>query len=129
MLTSQKLETIRKDMELALSMVESTHNLQFKIGRMTYSRSTFSCKIEAGMSIDGGEANIEKNLWDKDCYMFGLHKDDFGKRFKTIQGDVYTIEGIRSRKTKYPIVGKDMIGNSYKFRAPAVVTGLLLMSN
>jgi hypothetical protein len=129
MLSTRMLNKIREDMTLALSMVEATHNIQFKIGKITYSSYTFSCKLEAGLAKEGTEANIEKNIWDKDAYMFGFTKEDFGKSFKDLNGKIYTITAVNTRRTKMPITAIDHLGTSYKFRSELVKTGLTRMAN
>ncbi len=124
MLTSQKLEVIRKDMKLALSMVESTHNLEFDIGKITYGSHTFRVSLEAAIGKDGEEANLARTKWDKECYAFGLTRADFGKKFISFNGTIYTIVDIRPRATKRPIVAENDEGTSFIFRAEQVKTGL-----
>lgn len=125
MLTSQKLDQIRVDMKLALSMVESTHNLEFEIGKMTYGSHTFKVTLEAAIGKDGEEADLAKTKWDKECYSFGLKRENFGKKFKLSTGVIYTIVDIRPRSTKYPIIAEDSSGASFKFRATTVKMGLI----
>ena len=127
MLTSQKLETIRKDMKMALSMVEATHNLEFNIGKITYSSHTFRVSLEAAIGKNGEEANLAQTKWDKECYGFGLTRADYGKRFES-NGKFYTIVDIRPRATKRPIVVKDDQGTEFIIRAEIVKTALTRMA-
>ena len=124
MLTSQKLELIRKDMKTALSMVEATHNLQFNIGKITYSSHTFRVSLEAAIGKNGEEADLARTKWDKECYGFGLTRADFGKRFKSHSGKMLTIIDIRPRATKRPIVVVDDEGNEFITRVEQVKTAL-----
>ena len=126
MLTSQKLDLIRKDMKLALSMVESTHNLEFEIGKMTYGNYTFKVTLEAAIGKDGEEADLAKTKWDKECYSFGLKREDFGSKFKLTNGKIYIITDIKPRSTKFPIIAEDSFGESFKFRATSVKMGLII---
>lgn len=129
MLTNIKLEEIRKDMKLALSMVESTHNLQFEIGRFTYGSHTFKVSLEAAIGKNGKDADLSKTRWDKECYAFGLVQSDFGKEFMSFNGRVYTITDIRPRATKRPIVAENDEGTSFIFRAEQVKSGLSRMNS
>ena len=124
MFTPQKLDEIRKDLKLALSMVESSHNLEFSIGKITYGRYTFKVSLEAAMGKDGEEANLAKTKWDLECYAFGLKQSDFGKQFKSSTGKMFTIIDIRPRATKRPVVAADNDGNEFIFRAELVKTAL-----
>ena len=120
MLTNSLLNEIRKDMELALTMVEAKRNMKFKIGRMTYSSNSFKCSLEAVIATDGEEANVDKANWNKYAYRFGFSKTDFGKEFE-VDGEVFTIYGIAPSRHKYPILAKCMTsGEVYKFPADRV---------
>lgn len=124
MFTPQKLDKIREDMKLALSMVESTHNLQFEIGKFTYRSHTFKVSLEAAIGKNGEDANLAKTTWDMECYAFGFTQSDFGRKFKTATGKYYTITNIRPRATKRPICATDEEGTEFIFRAEQVKTAL-----
>ena len=118
------LQEVRKDMESALSMVEAKHNMTFKIGRITYSGPTFTCKLEAAIAVEGEEANIEEAQWNKLCQRYGFQKDDLGKSFQQ-RGSRYTITGLAPRSTKYPVLAKrDFDGAIFKFTPRGVIAAL-----
>ena len=128
MLTPSKLKQIRTSMINALSNVEEEHNMQFDIGNISYTNTTFKVTLQAAIAEEGQVANLAKTEWDRYCSQYGFTKNDYGEPFETDSGKHCTISGIKPRSTKYPILGKcEEDGKEYKFPAKVIRRYLLEM--
>ncbi len=122
MFTSFKVDQIRAEMTAALALVESSHNLDITIGKITYSNYSFNAKLSVAMGVDGEAPNVEKQNWDRYCDQYGFKKSDLGRIFTTRKGERHRIVGIAPRRSKYPISTQEChSGGSFKFPHELVI--------
>ena len=111
--TKSNLGAVRTDINSALADVEAKYGIKLDIGSINYDGSTFTTKLKA-YATGGDNSNAGKIDWDKNCFRFGLKKEDFGKTIK-VNGETFTVSGIKPRSSKYPILATNSDGKIYKF--------------
>ena len=118
MITPQKIQEMRKDIDEALKAVAEKHNCTIHAGSANYTSESFNIKLEVvENSSDGSTVTKEELDWKANASLFGLDVDLLGKTVK-IQGKDYEIVGLKPRSRKYPVLGKDLSnGKTYKFPA------------
>lgn len=123
-ITPDMLRMLRTDINIALKEVGDKHGVKLEAGSASYSTGTFTLKINGGLLKEDGSA-VQKEAEDFKRYakMFGLEPEDLGQKFKS-NGKEYTISGLATRKSKYPILAKDAQGKTYKFPMYIVKLGL-----
>ena len=122
MIDRQTLENFREDFKKAMEDLESKYGFVIELGRITYTPTSFTGKLEAkeGDSKD----DVNEQDFKKYCSMYGLSKDDYDRRF-TFQGHDYIIVGIRPSKRRYPICCTRVDnGTTYGFTAECVKRAL-----
>lgn len=111
-ITPEKLKKIRAALEISLEVIGEAHDVEFAIGKMTYSDSDFRCELRAG-DTSGGES-LARIEWDKGCRSIGFTPEDYGKNFSLLSEEVYRIVGLKLKNRKYPIIAEKN-GLRYKF--------------
>jgi len=107
-----------------LRSLEDELGVTFSQGNGSYDSATFSMKIKATIdSVDGSTQTPEMVDFEKQCFRFGFEPSDLGKTF-THAGDTYKIVGLKSKSRKYPILGEDAQGKTFKFTANLVLDGM-----
>lgn len=108
------LDVMRSSINSKLAELESDFNIKIKLGRIGYSDSNFTAKVECNLVKDGQV--IETIAIDFDRY-----KDAWGLQFSLgdtfiSQGEKYKVLGLKPRNRKYPIIAEDISsGKRYKF--------------
>lgn len=110
------VKQIRELLESTLSEKLGELGLSADIGSIRFGDSDFSCKLSVGL---GSKDDAAQREWDKNAFKFGLKSEDFGKTFG-YNNDLYEIVGIKPKSRKYPILGKDSAGKTYKFPVSAL---------
>ena len=107
------LDIMRASINSKLAELESDFNIKIKLGRISYSDSNFTSKVECNLVKDGQV--IETIATDFDRY-----KDAWGLQFSLgytfLSNDVrYKVVGLKPRNRKYPIIAETFRGTRYKF--------------
>jgi len=120
------LETLRTELESALTVVGDKLGLNMETGRITYSGNNATIKVFASTLNEDGSAN-EKIADDFRAYCgrYGLKPEHLGKTF-TSRGTRYTLVGCKPRATKYPLIGERADGQRFKFTPETVSRTCLL---
>lgn len=87
-----------------------------KRGGGTFGEHTFTMKLEIGVvGDDGTVASRTAEAFKQLAPLYGLSVDDLGKTFRS-GGDVYTITGLATRRTKRPLLAsRGRSGKEYCF--------------
>jgi hypothetical protein len=147
--TRFSIGVLRTELETAIKAVADKHNLiigfegsaRFNPTEVTFAKlkaipkapptlqTSFRDVSVAGNAVTRG-ADPYDTLESKEYlslgYMHGLKKEWLGKRFKSPQGSVYTIVGLKSSYRKFPVIGVSARGTRYKFTPSAVKNGVIL---
>jgi len=99
------LDNIREDLNNVLKSYGIQNNIDFKIGRISYTEDTFRTTLEAFNTENGGDA--DQIAFEKNRQRFGIPSDWFGKTV-TINGKEYAVNGVNPRARKYPISLKNV---------------------
>ena len=107
-----------------LRSLEDELGVTFSQGNGSYDSATFSMKIIAAIdSVDGSSRTPEMIAFEQKAMIYGFEPSDLGKPF-THAGDTYKIVGLKSKSRKYPILGEDAQGKTFKFTANLVLDGM-----
>lgn len=114
-ITPELCDTLRAEIDAALKSVGQAHGVTLELGRITYGPAKATTRLTvmlAGVSpyADGFEQYAP-------CY--GLQPADLGLEVK-INGETYTILGLKPRATKRPVVLRRADGEIYNFPAEMV---------
>lgn len=106
MITREKCQTIRREMESALARIASEHGLAVTIGNCRFTPDTmkFTQVTFVGPSVEGGELDtLEARTFKRNAHVYGLSSDDLGRRF-VFGGERYTLVGCKPRAHTYPLL-------------------------
>ena len=114
-ITKTFLRNLRPELELALEDLAARHNITFNVGNISFDPN--SAQIKLGMTTNSSSGDIVPQYeidFNKYCRRYGLEKSDLGRTFKS-GSKTFTLVGCKPRATKYPLLGVDANGNTYKF--------------
>lgn len=115
MLTKQKIQKLRVEMNAALAAVAKKHKISITCGSARFSTENATMKLDiAVIDHDTGEViTRERTLFMQSCTRYCLKPSDFGKTID-YDGREFTISGLAPRSRKYPILVKSAAGETYK---------------
>ena len=114
------IEKLRDEISHCLEPIGEKYGIELKAGRCGYSSGNFTLKLEGSLvSEDGVVLPKEAEDFKKYAHWHGLVPEDLGKTFVHTHV-VYTITGLKTRASKYPITAQASNGGSYKFAAESV---------
>ena len=117
------LKEISKEIELALEEVGNKYGLDFSMGGIKFSPTTFHCKLEAAITSEEG-STIEEVKFKQNAIYFGVKPEDYQKQV-FLYGKRYNLIGIKPSAHKYPFICKECnTGKRYKFPKHAVTNAL-----
>ena len=145
--THISVKTLRSEIETAIKQVADKHNLiiqfdggaRFSPTECTFSKlkavpkapptlqQSFQNSVAANAVTMGNDPynTLESREYINLAYTYGLKKEWLGRQFKSWQGTIYTIIGLRSRLRKYPVIAIGPQGGRYKFAADVVKKGII----
>jgi hypothetical protein len=107
----------------ALKTIEGDLGVTFSRGNGKYDSSSFNMKVTATIdNVDGSTQTPEMIDFQREAHYYGLEASDLGTTF-TQNGKTFEIVGLKPRSRKYPILGKDRMGKTFKFTADSVKRG------
>ena len=120
MFDRSKVKLIREVVQNELDKLGEKLKLKFNLGSASFTSNNIHFKMEvAGFGEDGKAVTSEMEMFKRYAMMYGLKPDDLGKQFNSWNGNTYTITGLSTRRSKYPIhAEKD--GKKFKFPADEV---------
>jgi hypothetical protein len=98
-----------------------------KTGGGSWRGSSFNFKVECALLGENGEVNNQKaNDFKMLAKSYGLEPTDLGKEFTTWDNKTFRIEGLNTRRPKFPVsairVVNGVDGKGFKFPADQVKT-------
>lgn len=73
-------------------------------------------QVKKAQEVLEASASAARKAWDIDCWRFDLTPKQFGSVF-SFQQKKYTVVGLKPRSTRFPILGRNEAGKTYKFPA------------
>lgn len=121
----QSIAELSKAIEAALVEIEVIHGIRVKLqgGNFTAANATLKLEISS-VDEETGEPQDKRSEDFKRCATrYGLNPEDLGRSFSSRQGR-YTIVGLSTKASGYPIFAKNTARKTYKFPAGVVATAL-----
>jgi len=113
-ITRGNVKKVLDDIDEAVKAVGEKWGLSIKLTSTSFNDAGFRTKIDAGIVGEGGVNKADEKLWRDFATLNGLDPDAFGKTF-TYGGKTFTIVGVKTKSSKYPIIGLNGDGKRYKF--------------
>lgn len=112
-----KIAEVLRERLSELQDIEKEYGIKISLGNCTYSDSNATFKLEVSDIGDNGEVMTkEAEDFKRRASLYGLSPKDLGRVIKDpLSGEEYTIIGLKTRSTKYPILAKGKNGKTYKF--------------
>ena len=124
-ISRDSIKKIRPLIDAALEPLGEGLGIKFHAGNCSFSDRDFTFKLNGRLpDTDGVFEPKEHQDFKIGAWARGLEPEDLGRKFES-QGKVFTIDGLKPKATKYPILGKSSTGKRYKFNALDVKAGLL----
>ena len=105
---------LRNEIMEALTAVGARHGLLVEAEGGRFTSGNFECsfgfRVPHEHVVEGDRAEFALH-----AHLFGLTAEDFGKTFTSSRGESFVLAGLKPRNSKYPIIGKDVAGQRYKF--------------
>ena len=113
---SENLKEMRGEINAALKGVEEKYGVNFSLGSISFTANDFRVKLTCTENTESGESVTPEALaFQRSAKSFGITKQ-LGDAFVS-RGETYTIVGLLPRSKKYPLLGKNANGVTYKFPA------------
>lgn len=113
------LRKFRTDFEKAVETFSKKTGVVMKLGGASYNDSSVTYKLEVVIAPDGdmsAQEAIGRKSLDLEGAFFGLKAEDYGRTWKSWDGETYKLVGIKSSRPKYPVSGVNVItGKGFKF--------------
>ena len=121
----QSLRSLRPQIEAALKSIEKELKVKFSLGSCRFTSENATFKLEVATVSKGGKvASVEATAFKEFASLYNLKPSDLGRSFTSFSGQSFTIIGLNTRKSKYPIIAKDNRDRRFKFSSESVVTAL-----
>lgn len=114
------LRKFRTDFEKAVETFSKKTGVAMTLGSAKFNDSSATFKLEIvivdGASGMSSQEAIGRKSLDLEGAFFGLTADDYGRTWKSWDGDTYKLTGIKSSRPKYPVSGVNVrTGRGFKF--------------
>lgn len=127
MIDRETVKAVRADLEAALNAVAEKHNLEGRVGRMSYGAS-INGRFEMFPKALSGTVNTatpEATAFARFAPRYGIDPDKLGVLF-TVHGEDYVLLGLKTSRPSYPLeVRRFRDGKVFKMAAlPATVEAI-----
>jgi hypothetical protein len=115
---------ITKRLQAVLTPLAKELGVMIDLGSCTF--QTSNCRIQLKVAVlnpDGEPVTEEADAFKRSAKLFGFEPADLGKEFAS-QGQTYTINGLRPKSRKYPVIARAGNGKDYKFACRTVLKAL-----
>jgi hypothetical protein len=117
-ITKEKVNSLRTEIEAALSKTLSQHNLSVQLGSLKFDETGFDGKITVSVIKNGIPATPEAQAWPIYAAFHNLEHFSVGDKFRFPQDStVYTIAGWNKRASKKPVILKNAKNKEFVTRA------------
>jgi hypothetical protein len=107
------LDKLREDMTKLLESYGIQHDINFQVGKISYSQDYANIGIKAYVKDNTNNIDGKKSEFERNSRVIGASPDWFGKR-AMLNGKWYTVSGINTRARKYPVILSCDDGTSVK---------------
>lgn len=118
----KNLNVLRKQLKEAFSIIEKKLGIKMEMGVMRFSSD--QCRTKLNIYAIGNEnpedVVAKASLQNFNGLKYGLNESHLNKPFSYL-GKAYKFSGIKSRSRKYPLLGKNYLGKTYKFPANDII--------
>lgn len=114
----KRVEYLVQKVKSALAEIEKSENVVINLGNIKYSAVEFNSSIKLTDKSD--PQLLDKSNKSKSS-RYGFAQNIVGYKFVGNSGKEFTITEFKTRNTKYPIIGVDSQGKSYKFEKDFVM--------
>lgn len=109
------LNALRPKVEAALADLAKDLGIVIKAGKINYSADNCTLQVTFANVGEGGVVlSKEATDFKRMAKLYGLEPEDLGRTFKW-GGKEFTITGLAARAARFPILGKDALGRTFKF--------------
>lgn len=106
MLTKLQFESMRREIEIALSSIANKYNCEVHAGNIKYTNVSATVAVEFNSKGESG-LSAEQNLFNTYCAQFGFKPEDYN-RIVSIDEKVYHFIGFNLRARKnFCLITKD----------------------
>ena len=123
MLDDKNLKEIGREVQDAISMVESEFNVRFNFQGIEQRANGARFILDMQEMVSNGQTAIDPwaVTWNAHATKHGFNLSDRGKTFHS-NTRTFKLLGLKPRNTKYPVIAENVRnGRSYKFRASSVL--------
>jgi hypothetical protein len=115
------LRAFNADAIAALEKIAEEHNLSIRPGTHRFSDSNATLKFELmDVTASGDVLTPEAQEWKRSANRYGFQPEDLGGTF-VCNGETFEIAGLKTRRPKYPVSGKNLkTGRMHKFPVASV---------
>ena len=118
-----EIQKIRNDLTEILKVYGDEAGLQFEIGRIVFGQMDFRCQLKAVKA--GNPEEVLKMEWNENCWRVGMTDKDFGRKFRSLDGELYKLIAVKAKSRRYPIIAQNEgNGKRYKFPKQYVIQAL-----
>jgi hypothetical protein len=111
MLDKEKVKQFRNEINNVLEKYGEEKGIQIHLGSIRFDDNSFTGKLKVVLAENKTKA--EQMEWNKNCDLFNLKKEDYGKII-SLRGNKYKIIGLKPKSRKYPLL-VERINNSRKY--------------
>ena len=112
----------------ALLPLEKTFGVKFNYKGGSYTNANVVFRVEASLVSAGGEVmSVEREAFKRSAEIYGLKKEWLDKPF-SFSGDTYTVNGLRTRSRKSPVLVTRKDGKKFKMPVAMVVDAFKLQT-
>lgn len=117
MIDTDKINKIQSKIKLALEKIEKDENVKISFGNCSYNAAYY----KSGMKVSSLDDNEKvDNVFLKVSQRLGFTQNIIGMTFTGVTCGEVTITDIKLRSPKFPILGVNKQGKSYKFTTEQV---------
>jgi hypothetical protein len=118
MFTKDELRKFRVDFDKAVQELGKQYNIQIQLGNISFDNTQFHTKMSCTRLNTNGKLEIDTGLFERYKKIYGLNANIGDSYFHN--GITLTIEGIDSKKPKYPVMLVGNNGKKYKATVESV---------
>lgn len=111
MITKPLLEAFRKDFATAVAELEKQYNIKLELGSIGFDKKSFGGRLTAVLQNEEATEELKKEF-ELTAKLFGIKC--MYKQKINIKGEIYSVDAINSRRSKYPIELSSADGKSIK---------------
>lgn len=118
------IKYIGKQLETAVRPLAKELGVMIDLGNCSFNES--NCKFQLKVAVldsNGKPITEEIESFRSNAKLFGFEPDDLGKKF-SLQGQSYTICGLKPKSRKYPVIAQSNNGNKYKLACRTVLSAM-----